>query len=106
MKTAKGLHPVKRFVLPALAVISSVAIIFCAVYAHGYVPYLAAKENGEFSFPVLFYLIVFIVVMAAGIFLARRFTVGGMPRFPLNSAKGARRRRKVTTAQTSTARNV
>ncbi len=68
MKTAKGLHPVKRFVLPALAVISSVAIIFCAVYAHGYVPYLAAKENGEFSFPVLFYLIVFVVVMAAGIF--------------------------------------
>ncbi len=68
MVKAKGLHPVKRFVLPTLAVLSSVAIIFCAVYAHGYVPYLAAKENGEFSFPVLFYLIVFAVVMLAGIF--------------------------------------
>ncbi|MBE6812233.1 MAG: APC family permease [Ruminococcaceae bacterium] len=68
MKKAKGLHPVKRFVFPILACISSLMIIFCAVYAHGYVPYLNAKENGTFSFPVLFYLIVFAVVMIIGIF--------------------------------------
>ncbi|MBQ6863935.1 MAG: APC family permease [Clostridia bacterium] len=68
MKKAKGLHPVKRFVFPILACISSVVIIFCAVYAHGYVPYLSAKEQGQFSFPVLFYLIVFAVVMLIGIF--------------------------------------
>lgn len=68
MQKAKGVHPVKRFVLPALAVVSSVAIIFCAVYAHGYVPYINAKAEGQFSFPVLFYLIVFAVVMIVGIF--------------------------------------
>lgn len=68
MKKAKGLHPVKRFVFPSLAIISSGVIIFCAVYAHGIVPYQTAKENGAFSFPVLFYLIIFAVVMFAGIF--------------------------------------
>ncbi len=68
MKQAKGLHPVKRFVFPILACLSSLVIIFCAVYAHGYVPYLNAKSEGRFSFPVLFYLVVFAVVMLVGIF--------------------------------------
>ena len=37
-----------------------------ALYSHGYLPYLAAKENGEFACPVLFYIIVFVVIMAIG----------------------------------------
>lgn len=68
MKKAKGLHPVKRYVFPILACLSSLVIIFCAVYAHGYVPFMTAKENGGFSCPVLFYLLVFAVVMFVGIF--------------------------------------
>lgn len=71
MVKAKGLHPVKRFVLPTLACLSSVAIILCAVYAHGIAPYLAAKENGTFSFPVLFYLIVFAVIMLCSLFFIK-----------------------------------
>lgn len=41
-------------------------MIFAAVYAHGITPYLSAAANGKFSFPVLFYLIVFAVIMIIG----------------------------------------
>jgi hypothetical protein len=41
-------------------------MIFAAVYAHGVTPFLAARENGTFSFPVLFYLVVFAVIMLLG----------------------------------------
>ena len=34
--------------------------------------FLNAKENGEFSFPIIFYLIVFAVIMAIGILLNRK----------------------------------
>ena len=40
-----------------------------AVYAHGIRPYQNAAANGEFAFPVLFYLIVFTVIMAIGWFM-------------------------------------
>ena len=43
-------------------------MIFAAVYAHGITPYLAATENGTFSFPVLFYIIVYAVIMVIGVF--------------------------------------
>ncbi len=66
MKKEKNLPAVKRFVLPALGIIGSAFMVFAALYSHGYMPYLAAKENGEFSCPVLFYLIVFAVIMAIG----------------------------------------
>jgi APA family basic amino acid/polyamine antiporter len=56
----------KNIVMPILALIASVFMVFVAVYAHGVRPYLAAAENGEFSFPVLFYLIVFVVIMVIG----------------------------------------
>lgn len=61
----------KRFVLPSLAVLSCLAMVFAAIYAHGITPYLAAKENGVFSFPVLFYFIVFAVIMAVGIYFQK-----------------------------------
>ena len=66
MRKEKNLPAVKRFVLPILGIIGSAFMVFAAFYSHGYVPYLAAKENGEFSCPVLFYLIVFAVIMAIG----------------------------------------
>ena len=66
MRKEKNLPAVKRFVLPILGSIGSAFMVFAAFYSHGYMPYLAAKENGEFSCPVLFYLIVFAVIMAIG----------------------------------------
>lgn len=66
MKKEKSLGFVKRFLIPAGAIISCLAMVFAAVYAHGITPYLNAKESGEFSFPVLFYFIVFVVIMLLG----------------------------------------
>ncbi len=68
MKKAKDVSPVKRFVLPAFAIIGSAAMVGMAIYAHGIKPYLAAAENGEFSCPVLFYLIIFAAIMLTGVF--------------------------------------
>ncbi len=66
MKKEKDLGVFKRFVLPALSIVACLFMVFAAVYAHGITPFLTAKENGAFSFPVLFYLIVFAVVMVLG----------------------------------------
>lgn len=66
MRKEKGLSTVKRFVLPTLGLIGSAFMVIAAIYSHGYLPYIAAKENGTFSCPVLFYLIVFVVIMAIG----------------------------------------
>ncbi len=61
----------KRFLLPSLATLSCLVMVFAAVYAHGITPYLTAKENGAFSFPVLFYLIVFAAVMLVGAYFQK-----------------------------------
>lgn len=71
MKKERDLGIVKRFVLPILSIIACGFMIFAAVYAHGITPYNAAKAAGSFSFPVLFYLIVFAVIMLIGFFCAR-----------------------------------
>ena len=57
----------KNVVLPIVGCICCAFMIFAAVYSHGVAPYLAAKENGTFSFPILFYLIIFIVIMGIGL---------------------------------------
>jgi APA family basic amino acid/polyamine antiporter len=59
----------KNIVMPVLALIAEVFMVFVAVYAHGIRPYQNAAANGEFAFPVLFYLIVFTVIMAIGWFM-------------------------------------
>lgn len=56
----------KRFVLPILAIIACVFMVFCAIMGHGVFPYLEAAQQGEFAFPVLFYLIVFGFIMLIG----------------------------------------
>lgn len=66
MRKEKGLSPFKRFVLPAFGIVGSLFMVSAAIYSHGYVPYMKAKANGEFSCPVLFYLIVFAVIMLLG----------------------------------------
>ena len=64
--------PVRNIVVPALATLASVFMVFVAIYAHGIRPYLAAAQNGQFAFPVLFYLIVFAVIMGVGALMYRR----------------------------------
>lgn len=66
MVKEKELGFVKRFLLPIISLAACAFMVFAAVYAHGITPYLTAKEAGEFSFPVLFYLIIFAVIMAVG----------------------------------------
>lgn len=66
MKKEKGLGFTKRFLLPSISIIACAFMVFAAVYAHGITPYQAAKEAGTFSFPVLFYLILFAVIMVIG----------------------------------------
>ncbi len=66
MKKEKDMGVFKRFVLPLMSLLACLFMVFAAVYAHGITPYLAAKANGTFSFPVLFYLIVFAVVIILG----------------------------------------
>ena len=58
----------KNIVMPILGIISSVFMVFAAFYAHGITKYQAAAAVGEFSFPVLFYLIIFGVIMVVGKF--------------------------------------
>ena len=66
MKKEKGMGVFNRFVLPSISFLACLFMVFAAVYAHGITPYLAAKANGTFSFPVLFYLIVFAIIMILG----------------------------------------
>ena len=62
----------KNIVMPILAIIASLFMVFVAIYAHGVRPYQNAAANGEFAFPVLFYLIVFTVIMTIGAFLYKK----------------------------------
>lgn len=67
----KDLGFAKRFLLPSLAVIACLVMVVAAVYSHGITPFLVARAKGEFSFPVLFYLIVFGVIMAVGAYFQK-----------------------------------
>ncbi len=72
MVKEKTLNPLKRFVLPAMGIIGSGFMVFAAIYSHGYLPYIAAKEAGQgFSCPVLFYLVVFALIMGVGLILMK-----------------------------------
>ena len=66
MIKAKDVSPFKRFVLPSFAILGSCFMIFAAIYAHGIAPYQAAAAEGKFACPIIAYLIVFAVIMAAG----------------------------------------
>jgi len=66
MKKEKDLGTFQRYILPLISIIACAFMVFAAVYAHGITPYIAAKADGVFKFPVLFYLILFAVVMIIG----------------------------------------
>ena len=59
----------KNVIMPALAIIAALFMVFVAIYAHGIRPYQQAAAKGEFAFPVLFYLIVFAVIMGIGMLM-------------------------------------
>ena len=66
MKKEKDEKAFKRFILPIAAILCCAFMVYAAVYAHGITPYLAAKADGKFSLPALFYLIVYAVIMFIG----------------------------------------
>ena len=57
IRNSKGLHPVKRFVLPILSILSCLFMIFCAFYAY--------------KVQAFYYLFVFAVIMLIGLFFYR-----------------------------------
>lgn len=67
----QDLSPFNRIVVPALAIVSSLILIGCAIYSHGIVKYRAAAANGEFAFPVLFFAIVASLILFIGRFFYR-----------------------------------
>lgn len=66
IRKQKDENTFRRFVLPIVAIIACVFMVFCAIMGHGVFPCQSAALEGKFSFPVLFYLIVFGVVMFVG----------------------------------------
>ena len=72
IKEGKKGSKFKNVVMPVLAMIASLFMVFVAVYAHGIRPYREAAAHGEFAFPVLFYLIVFAVIMGMGLLFYRK----------------------------------
>ena len=72
MRKEKELPALKRFVLPTLGIVGSAFMVFAAVYSHGYLPFINAKEAGQgFTCPVFFYLIVFGVIMGIGMLMMK-----------------------------------
>ncbi|MBQ8503598.1 MAG: APC family permease [Clostridia bacterium] len=74
MVKEKGLGIWKGKIAPILAILGSIFMIVAAVFAHGVYPYLEAKANGEFSLPVLFYLITYAVIMLIGWYFMKNRT--------------------------------
>lgn len=72
MKKTKEFGFFKRFFVPSLAIIGSLFMCCAALYAHGIEPFLLARKQGYFTFPVLFYLIIFTLIMLLGVYLKKR----------------------------------
>ncbi len=68
---SKDLGVVKGKIAPVLAIFGSIFMVIAAIFAHGIYPYQAAKANGTFSLPVLFYLITYAVIMICGVFFIK-----------------------------------
>ncbi len=59
-------------IMPSLAIVASLFMVFAAIYAHGVLPYRAAAAQGRFALPVLFYGIILVVIMLVGMLFYRR----------------------------------
>ena len=60
---------IKNIILPVLATICCLFMIFAAVYSHGIIPLKESLKEGSFSCPVLSYLILFAIIMGIGLLL-------------------------------------
>lgn len=69
----------RNIVMPSLAIAASLFMVVVAVLAHGVYPYQDAAAQGSFSFPVIFYLIVFGVIMGLGAIFYRKDAVQMLP---------------------------
>ena len=88
MVKEKELGVFKRFILPAFSTIACGFMVFAAVYAHGIIPYNTAAAEGKFSFPVLFYLILFAAITIAGFFFTNKWrAIIGKPIETVEEAK-------------------
>ena len=67
----KDLGVLKGKIAPLLAIAGSIFMVIAAIFAHGIYPYQAAKAEGKFSLPVLFYLITYTVLMIIGTFFMK-----------------------------------
>lgn len=67
----------RNAVMPGLALVASLFMVLVAILAHGVFPYQEAAV-GKFSFPVLFYLIVFAVIMGFGALFYRKNAVSSL----------------------------
>jgi len=62
----------REIILPILGTLSSLFMIGCAFYAHGVKPLLNGLESNTFTFPILFYLILFGVIMIVGLLFSKQ----------------------------------
>ena len=62
----KGMHPIKRFVLPSLSIIGALTMTAASIFRHG-------MSN-------LYYLVVFVLVMAVGFFFMEPKKQGQTPK--------------------------
>jgi len=63
----------KRIIVPVAASLCSLFMVGAAIYSHGIAKYQAAvAADKPFTFPALFYLIVFAVVIAVGALFAKK----------------------------------
>ncbi len=66
MKKEKDMPPFRRYVLPALALIGSAFMVYAAFWAHG-----VNVDTNPANWPIIYYLITFVVIMAIGIPFAK-----------------------------------
>ena len=67
----KTLTAFQRYIATTMSILSCVFLVACAIYTHGIDKYIKAAESGQFSCPVLFYLIIFAAVMVFSSFFYR-----------------------------------
>jgi len=63
---------IKNILLPIIACICCLFMVFAAIYSHGIVPFKEGLKNDKFVFPILFYLILFTIIMFIGWLINRK----------------------------------
>jgi APA family basic amino acid/polyamine antiporter len=62
----------KSSIKPLLSIMASFFMIFAAFFAHGIIPFSKAAQQNKFSFPLLFYFIVFCAIMGVGMLFYKK----------------------------------